>query len=42
MIRLASLISRIERHKDKAKELMAQNISDYLSSEVGHTICLAT
>ena len=29
MIRLASLISRIKRHKDKTKELMKQNISDY-------------
>ncbi|KAF5426940.1 hypothetical protein C5S39_14250 [Candidatus Methanophagaceae archaeon] len=29
MIRLASLISRIVRHKDKAKELKEQNISDY-------------
>jgi len=29
MIRLASIISRIERHKDKAKELRVQNISDY-------------
>ncbi len=29
MIRWASLISRIERHEDKAKELMEQNISNY-------------
>lgn len=30
MIRLASIISRIERHGTKAKELSKQDLSDYL------------
>lgn len=30
MIRMASIISRIERHKDKAKELVKEDISNYL------------
>ncbi len=30
MIRLASIISRIERHKEKAEGLVEQDISDYL------------
>ncbi|HIH96928.1 MAG TPA: DUF86 domain-containing protein [Thermoplasmata archaeon] len=30
MIRLASIISRTQRHKEKAKELLKQNTSDYL------------
>jgi len=30
MIRLATIISRIERHKEKAEELVEQDISDYL------------
>lgn len=30
MIRLASIISRIERHKKKAAELIKEDVSDYL------------
>jgi uncharacterized protein YutE (UPF0331/DUF86 family) len=30
VIRLATVISRIERHKEKAEELVEQDISDYL------------
>jgi len=30
MMRLASIISRIERHKEKAKEMVKMDISDYL------------
>jgi len=30
MIRLASIISRVERHKKKAKELVKRDTSDYL------------
>jgi uncharacterized protein YutE (UPF0331/DUF86 family) len=30
MIRLATIILRIERHKEKAEELVEQDISDYL------------
>ena len=42
MIRLASIISRVERHKKKAKELVKRDTSDYLVFNVLAMECFQT